>query len=80
MTGTIGMLIIGLVAGWLAKQLSSSGRPGIIGMTFMGLIGSFVGGFLFSLVGFEANGMIAQLIVATCGALVAVWALRKWVQ
>ncbi len=77
--GTIvGMLIIGLAAGWITAQIMGAGKAGLLSMTLIGIIGSFVGGFLISLVGFEANGTIAKLISATLGAVVSVWALRKW--
>ncbi len=78
MGAILGMLIIGFAAGWLAALIMGAGKAGIFSMTLMGVIGSFVGGFLLKFIGFEATGTIAQLISATLGAIVSVWALRQW--
>lgn len=45
--GIIGFLIIGLIAGGLARLLVPGRDPmGILGTLILGLVGSFVGGFL----------------------------------
>jgi uncharacterized membrane protein YeaQ/YmgE (transglycosylase-associated protein family) len=47
--GLIAWLVVGLVAGWLAGQFMKGGGFGLVGDLVMGIIGAFVGGFVFSL-------------------------------
>ena len=69
-------LIIGLVAGWLAGQLMKGGGYGLIGDLVLGVVGAFVGGWLFGALGINAGGLIGSLITATVGAVVLVLAVR----
>ncbi|QJW49361.1 GlsB/YeaQ/YmgE family stress response membrane protein [bacterium BFN5] len=39
------------------------------------VIGAYVGGFLFSLMGFNNYGTIGTIIVSTIGAMVFLWVL-----
>ena len=66
----IGFLLIGLIAGWLATTLMRSGGIGLAGNLVIGGIGTFVGGFLSGLIGFQAVGLIGHIITATVGAAV----------
>ena len=47
-------LLIGLVSGWLAGMISRGGGFGIWGDLVTGVVGSFIGGYLFSLIGISA--------------------------
>lgn len=68
-------LLIGLIAGGLAGQLMQGGGYGLIGNVVIGVIGSYVGGFLFRQLGISSSGTIGSIIVATVGAIVflAIW-------
>ncbi len=66
-------LIIGIIAGWLAGNLTDGRGFGLVGNLIVGVIGSFVGGFLFSLLGLNAYGTIGEIITATIGAIVLLW-------
>lgn len=68
-------ILIGLAAGWLAGQLTKGGGFGLAGNLIIGVIGAVLGGFLFTLVGFQAGGLVAQLIVATVGAILLLFLL-----
>ncbi|HXK12419.1 MAG TPA: GlsB/YeaQ/YmgE family stress response membrane protein [Vicinamibacteria bacterium] len=68
----IWFLLVGLVAGWLAGKLTKGSGFGVVGDVAIGVIGAFVGGFLFRLVGISAGGTIGSIIVATVGAVVLV--------
>lgn len=63
-------IVFGGVAGWLAGQIMKGGGFGLIGNVIVGIIGSFVGGFLFSnvlglgAVGFNFMGLIAAVVGA----------------
>lgn len=68
--------LIGIAAGWLAGQLTKGSGFGWPGDLVVGVIGALLGGVLFRIVGFQAVGLFAQLIVATVGAVVLLALLR----
>ena len=71
------MLIVGVVAGWLASFVM--GGSGLIRYLITGLIGSFAGGFIFQQLGISlgiGNEIVRQIIVATIGAIVVVFLAR----
>jgi uncharacterized membrane protein YeaQ/YmgE (transglycosylase-associated protein family) len=71
--GIIGMIIIGLIAGALAKLIMPGKDPGGIVVTIiLGIAGSFVGGFLFhSVLGMGADGdTTSGLIGSVIGAII----------
>ena len=43
----------------------------------IGVVGSFVGSVVFSLIGFHAYGLVAELIVGVVGACLFIWLGRK---
>lgn len=69
--------LIGLCAGWLAGRLVKGGGFGIVGDIIVGIIGSVLGGYLFSLFGVSAGtGLLGSLAVATIGAIVLLFGIR----
>lgn len=72
----IWFLLIGLIAGWLASQVMRGGGYGIVGDMIVGVIGAFIGGWVFSLLGIGAGGIIGQIIVAFVGAVILIAILR----
>jgi len=46
-----GRRLIGLIAGWLAGTLMKGSAFGVLGDSVIGVIGAFIGGILFRLVG-----------------------------
>jgi len=69
-------LLIGLVAGWLAGELTKGSGFGLFGNLVVGVLGALLGGFLFDVIGLAAYGLIARLIMALVGALVLLFLLR----
>lgn len=69
-------LLVGLIAGWLAGKLMKGSGFGVLGDIVIGVIGAFIGGFLFRLVGIYAGGLIGGVIVATIGAVVLLYVVR----
>jgi uncharacterized membrane protein YeaQ/YmgE (transglycosylase-associated protein family) len=68
--GIIGLILVGLVAGWAASTIMGSKR-GILGNLLLGLIGALVGGLLFSLIGLGgATNIIGSIVIATVGAVI----------
>jgi uncharacterized membrane protein YeaQ/YmgE (transglycosylase-associated protein family) len=72
----IWFLVVGLVAGWLAGQFMKGSGYGVIGDVLLGVVGAFVGGFLFRLVGLSAHGTLGSIVMATIGAMVLVALVR----
>jgi len=70
-------IIIGGVAGWLASRVMHTGM-GLIGDIVVGIVGAFIGGFLFNAVGLAGvTGFnFPSLIVAFIGAVVLLWVLK----
>jgi uncharacterized membrane protein YeaQ/YmgE (transglycosylase-associated protein family) len=68
--GWFSFLIIGLIAGWIAEKVMSRSH-GLLTNLIVGVIGAYLGAFLFSLVGLSSTGgFIGALIVATLGAII----------
>jgi len=74
--GFIGMLIIGLIAGYIAEKVTSSDH-GLLTNLLVGIAGSFVGGTLASVLNIEFHGWIGNLIVASIGAVLVLWIWRS---
>ena len=68
--------VIGIVAGWLAGQITKGSGFGLLGDLIVGVLGSLLGGFLFGLLGFGAYGLFARLLMAVVGAVVLLFLIR----
>lgn len=67
-------LIIGALAGFLAGKILRGGGFGLWGNLVVGIVGAFVGGFLFDVIGVDTGGgIIASLFTAVVGAVVLLW-------
>jgi uncharacterized membrane protein YeaQ/YmgE (transglycosylase-associated protein family) len=72
----IGVLIIGLIAGWLAGKLMKGSGYGIVADILLGLVGAVIGSWLFGQLGIVATGSVGLLATATVGAMVLVGAVH----
>jgi uncharacterized membrane protein YeaQ/YmgE (transglycosylase-associated protein family) len=70
--GLLAWLFLGLVAGWLAGKLSRGRGYGCITDIILGLIGSFIGGWVFTKLGIFGGGFLYSLAAATLGAVILV--------
>lgn len=70
------VLVVGLVAGFLAGQVMKGRGFGLIGNIVVGVIGAFVGSFLFGLLGISVGGLIGTLVMAFVGAVVLIYLIR----
>ena len=69
--GIIGMIILGLVAGAIAKLIMPGRDPGgIIVTILLGIAGSVVGGFLWNALTGSRSDSTAGLIGSVIGALI----------
>lgn len=73
-TSLVIWLVIGAVAGWLAGQILKGAGFGTVGNIIVGILGSFVGGFLATQLGIsgaDTGGLnIASIVTAVVGAIV----------
>ena len=71
------MVLVGMIAGWLAGQFMTGKGFGVIGDILVGVFGALIGGILFEKAGlFAGSSMIGSLIVATTGAIIFLYGLR----
>lgn len=69
-------LLVGVAAGWLAGRVMKGGGFGLFGDMIVGVIGAFLGGWLFGLLGISAGGLLGMLVTAFVGAVVLLFLLR----
>jgi uncharacterized membrane protein YeaQ/YmgE (transglycosylase-associated protein family) len=74
--GFIGMLIIGIIAGYIAEKVTASDH-GLLTNLLVGIAGSFVGGTLANVLNIEFHGWLGNLIVASLGAILVLWIWRS---
>jgi uncharacterized membrane protein YeaQ/YmgE (transglycosylase-associated protein family) len=77
LTYLIEILLIGLIAGWLAGKVMRGRGYGVVVDIVVGIIGSFLGGFVFGILGIYAGSLIGRIIVAFIGAVILIWIVRK---
>jgi uncharacterized membrane protein YeaQ/YmgE (transglycosylase-associated protein family) len=71
-------LIVGLIAGVLASLVMGGTGYGLIGDIIIGIVGAFVGGWLFSRLGVHSpfGGLAGVIFTAFIGAVVLLFLLR----
>jgi uncharacterized membrane protein YeaQ/YmgE (transglycosylase-associated protein family) len=72
------VLIVGLVAGWLAAKVVQGAGLGLIGDIVVGVIGAFIGRWLFEHfhVRIGVNFWVDAILTATVGAVVLLVVIR----
>ena len=70
------VIVIGILAGWIAGKIMRGGGFGLLGDLIVGVIGSLLGSFIFGLLGLGAYGLIGRLVVAIIGAIILLWLIR----
>ena len=76
--GLLVTLLIGLIAGWLAGKIMRGGGFGIIGDIIVGVIGAFIGHWLWGVLHLPGIGpwWLTAIISATVGACILLFLLR----
>jgi len=71
-------LIVGLIAGVLASLVMGGTGYGILGDIIIGIVGAFIGGWLFRSLGvaIPLGGLAGTILVAFIGAVVLLFVLR----
>jgi len=71
------ILVVGLIAGWLAGKVVRGTGFGLIADVCIGIVGALIGSWLLPRVGIHLGvGMVDAIITATVGAVLLLIALR----
>jgi uncharacterized membrane protein YeaQ/YmgE (transglycosylase-associated protein family) len=71
------ILLVGLIAGWLAGQIVKGAGFGLVADLCIGIIGAFIGNWLLPRLGIHLGfGILAAVISATIGAVLLLVILR----
>ena len=70
------LLVVGLIAGWLANKVVGGFGLGLIGSIAVGIIGAVIGTWLLGVMQISVGvGLVALIIKATIGAIVLLLAV-----
>src|SRR5262250_926647 len=83
------IILVGVVAGWLAGQVMQGTGFGLVGDLIVGLLGAFIGDWLLPQLNIHLGvGIVALIINALVGAIVLLlilrligggsWGYRRW--
>ncbi len=71
------ILIVGVVAGWLAGKIVRGAGFGLIGDLVVGVVGAFIGTYVLSRIGIHLGaGIVRGIINATVGAVLLLLVVR----
>jgi uncharacterized membrane protein YeaQ/YmgE (transglycosylase-associated protein family) len=71
------ILLVGIIAGWLAGQIVRGAGFGLVGDLLIGSVGAFIGSWLLPRIGIHLGaGIIRAIINATIGAIVLLLLIR----
>jgi uncharacterized membrane protein YeaQ/YmgE (transglycosylase-associated protein family) len=73
--GFFELLLIGLIAGWIAEKITASSH-GIFTNMLVGVAGAFVGGKLAEVLQISVFGFWRTLCSAAAGAIILLWVWR----
>ena len=77
--GIIGWIILGLIAGAIAKFLIPGKQPGGIIVTMLiGIVGSVLGAYIGRVLGLYAPGQAAGFLMSIFGAIVLLFLYRQF--
>jgi uncharacterized membrane protein YeaQ/YmgE (transglycosylase-associated protein family) len=76
MENLVVLLLVGLVAGFLASKVMTGRGMGLIWDIVIGVLGAFLGGWLAGALGIAVGGLFAEIVVAFIGALILLFIFR----
>jgi uncharacterized membrane protein YeaQ/YmgE (transglycosylase-associated protein family) len=75
--GLLVILVVGIIAGWLAGKIVRGDGFGLVGDAAIGIVGALIGDWLLHRLGVHfGSGIIGLVINATIGAIVLLLPLR----
>jgi uncharacterized membrane protein YeaQ/YmgE (transglycosylase-associated protein family) len=73
------IVVVGVVAGWLAGQIVQGTGFGLVGDFIIGIIGAFIGSWLLPQLNVHIGaGIVSAIANATIGALILLIAIRAF--
>lgn len=72
----IWLLVIGVLAGWLAGHVTRGRGFGLLGDMVVGVIGAWLGGSILHILGLYSIGFIGSLATALIGAVILLTLIR----
>ena len=70
-------IIVGIIAGFLAKVVvPGEGPGGILGDLIVGVLGALIGGFVAGMLGVSFGGLLGTILMAFLGACILLFILR----
>lgn len=79
MDNLIVLLLVGLIAGFLAAKVMTGHGMGLIWDLVVGILGAFLGGWLAGLLGIAVGSLLAEIVVAFFGAIILLFVFRALV-
>jgi uncharacterized membrane protein YeaQ/YmgE (transglycosylase-associated protein family) len=79
LTSVVTWIVVGGIAGFLAERLVGGIRTGCIGTVIVGIVGAFIGGWLFSQLHVATglgSGLLNDIVTAFVGAAVLMLIIR----
>jgi uncharacterized membrane protein YeaQ/YmgE (transglycosylase-associated protein family) len=71
------ILIVGIIAGWLAGQIVRGTGFGLVGDLVIGVAGAFIANWLFPRLGIHlGSGIVSEIIEAAIGAVLLLLIIR----
>ncbi len=70
------ILIVGMIAGWLAGIIMKGSGYGVIGDIVIGIVGALIGGHVLGWLGIGTYGLIGSLCTAVIGAIILIFVVR----
>jgi uncharacterized membrane protein YeaQ/YmgE (transglycosylase-associated protein family) len=76
--GILVILVVGLIAGFLAGKIVQGTGFGLVGDILIGIVGAFIASWLFPKLGIHiaATSLVREIIYATLGAIILLLVLR----
>lgn len=70
------LLIVGLIAGWLAGKIMNGSGYGVVGDIIIGIVGALIGGHVLGWIGVATYGLIGSIVTAVIGAIILIFIVR----
>lgn len=72
-------LLVGLIAGSLAKMITPQDeKGGWLSSLGIGIVGSIVGGFIAGLIGLNSYRLLAEILIAFLGSVVVLYIYHRY--
>lgn len=72
--------LVGAASGYLANRIMGKDTTNWVQNVIIGVVGSFVGGFISGLVGLGAKNLIGSLLISVLGSCASLWVYDKYIK